>query len=561
MLKPANPNLPQDPTAARETAPEAPAGTAQTGDPAAPRAAETAPLHNIADSRSDPNKANRPYAQTVRGQVQRVRLDLLARENERLDRQIQQLCEQQKEQGDKDLLWRQQWETQREQERRALELERQKLEQERRLREAEHKQHARELQSIEQERQLHEREHKQREELEAQLKQLGAQVDRLNTDLIRRAEEVTAAKATPELRDTVKPLLLAVLELLGDSDQVSADAAAALIKVHDTGQSQVNTPGDATMSPRNSDASAAPPSAGERLLGKASTRDPVQKPEQTDADQAVLGTSRPAAESTPWAGPPAKNVAARVPAAAAVRSKLPLLPESLDDDFSAVQEKSSLEDEVAIEIARLLKPQDSEADAETLSLDPKPDEQEAAAKDAPLLLGTSKTPELDAAGTRPPAPSPAAASKAPAAPAAKQGFGGTAAPTEPAKADTPEPDKAAATALVEARGAETRGEDAESAPSAHAPQPVPAEAMEKEPLPKCLTERWDDAEDSGAAGKSNPLDVLRRDKSSFRWPFRRVRSTMEQDQAMAAIEQDESRTPGASTDQKKPGSSKQTFEK
>ncbi len=559
MLKPANPNLPQDHSAARETAPEAPAGTAQTGDPAAPRAAETAPLHDIADSRSDPNKANRPYAQTVRGQVQRVRLDLLARENERLDRQIQQLCEQQKEQGDKDHLWRQQWETQREQERRALELEHQELEQERRLREEEHKQHARELQKIEQERQLHEREHKQREELEAQLKQLGAQVDRLNSDLIRQAEEVTAAKATPELRDTVKPLLLAVLELLGDSDQVSADAAAALIKVHDTGQSQANTPGDATMSPRTPDATTAPPSAGERLLGKASTRDPVRKPEQTDADQAVLGNPRPAAESTPWAEAPAKNVPARVPAAAAVRPKPSVLPESLDDDFSDVQEKSSLEDEVAIEIARLLKPQDSEADAERLSLDPKPDEQEAAAKDAPLLLGTSKTPELDAAGTRLPAPSPAAA--APAAPAAKQGFGGTAAPTEPAKADTPEPDKAAATALVEARGAETRGEDAESAPSAHAPQPVPAEAMEKEPLPKCLTERWDDAEDSGATGKSNPLDDLRRDKSSFRWPFRRVRSTIEQNQAMAAIEQDKSRTPGASTDQKKPGSSKQTFEK
>ncbi len=653
MLKPANPNFPQNETAAREATSVAPAETRDHVSPPEPgvmrlhdkpddRSDASQPDHrpgaNQPDDRPDTNQPNRAYAQTVRGQVQRVRLDLLARENERLDRQIQQLVEQQKEQSDKDRLWRQHWETQTEQERQQLEQERrlraqeqkqreqdlQMLEQERRLREQEQMRHARQLQKIEQERQLHKQERQESKHLEARLQELGAQVDRLNSDLARQVEAVASAKPDAGLRDTVKPLLLAVIEMLGDSDQVPADAAAALLKAHGTGRDQADTPSGTGAEPQSAVAQATP--LPRELSGPARPLDTGRKPEadgarpgadlasrppapgaqsidhlasaaKTEGSAASspgsFGSSseamaRPAPSTTPPTGTPAAAKTASLPErkagvpaggrssdiilsqpanllSAAAGVKPETLPESLDEDISFAPEKSSLDDEVAIEIARLLRPQDSEQDSEALSLNPEPAEKtepepaasQTEAAGAPLLLGTSQTPALDAAPVTPPAttagPPETAAPKIPATPVAEHGSAGKTAPPEPVEAAALAPDEPGKPAAPET----TPGKSA-VAPPASAPRPVPAEAMEREPLPKCLTERWDDQESSGTVGGSSPLDDPRRDRSSFRWPFRRLRSTIEHDQAMEAMEKNGSRTPDGSTGSRPAGRDKPT---
>ena len=148
---------------------EDPAGGEADGTDAAPSQAVTAPRAPKAPRRYEvpepdalDDLPNRPHANTVRGQIQRVRLDLLARENERLDHQLRELRQQQKDYQEKDSAWREGW--------------------------------------------------------QKRLVDLSQQVDRLIADAEAAREAQSEQDDGPELRDTVKPLLLAVLEMLDDPE-------------------------------------------------------------------------------------------------------------------------------------------------------------------------------------------------------------------------------------------------------------------------------------------------------------------------------------------------------
>ena len=564
MLKPANPNLDSGATPSRQAAPAATqAEKAALADP------EVTPLHGAAESQAGNAPSNRPYAQTVRGQIQRVRLDLLARENERLDHQVHQLLEQQR-----DL-----------------------------------------LQRLEGQTQEHQRDRQRREHSELKLAELSARLERVTGELSRQADEVAAVKAGPELRDTVKPLLLAVLEMLGDSDQMPAGAAAALLKGQAAPSSRPPAEPIAAMGPRTPEAPvaatptaapkapaeptqaqavpqpvrSAPPAAGPasqarpsaaQIPGQIPGRPPAATPgprpvaptgQSAAAASAQAGTAvsppsiqsqasgRPQASGprpasvTPGAGrpqtaaaspardevsgkvltattskspegapkapvnapantpanPPA-NAPANAPAKTAAATTTPhAILDAVESEVSGSGEKPSLDDEVAIEIARLLMPKE---------LDDEPSSEEP--KSTPLLLGTSETPAV------PSEPN-----------------------TEPARRDKQDPEESVVRSMPPAKRTSKPGESpaspsrsriSEVSQAAKLPRrahyDTPDETLQNDPLPKCLTERWDDSGDGRTKGEAAGHPDGPRDKNAFRWPFRRLRAAMDHDHAMAALQ-------------------------
>jgi hypothetical protein len=172
-------------------------------------------------------------------------------------------------------------------------------------------------------------------------------------------------------------------------------------------------------------------------------------------------------------------------------------------------EKSSLDDEVAIEIARLLLPK--ELDDERPSEEP---------ESSPLLLGTSETPAV------PSEPNTETARRA------KEDSEESVAKSKPPAERTSKPGESP-TSPRQSRISEVA--QAAKLPR-RAQHETPDETPQNDPLPKCLTERWDDSGDGTSKGEAAGHLDESRDKSAFRWPFRRLRATLDHDHAMAALQ-------------------------
>ena len=92
MLKPSSPSPEtEDPAGGEADGTD----TAKSQGGTASRDAKVPRRYEVPEADALSELPNRPHAQTVRGQIQRVRLDLLARENERLDHQLRELRQQQ----------------------------------------------------------------------------------------------------------------------------------------------------------------------------------------------------------------------------------------------------------------------------------------------------------------------------------------------------------------------------------------------------------------------------------------------------------------------------------
>ena len=80
---------------------------------------------------------------------------------------------------------------------------------------------------------------------------------------------------------------------------------------------------------------------------------------------------------------------------------------------------------------------------------------------------------------------------------------------------------------------------AEARRIAVATRPAQREAPTDQPesLPKCLTERWERDPEAGAEWNDGAEAGAARDKGAFRWPFRRLRATIDQDHAADRAEE------------------------
>ena len=553
MLKPSSP-IPQTETPANAGGLDAapPQGDTVSGGPKAPRRYEVPEADALSEL------PIRPHANTVRGQIQRVRLDLLARENERLDHQLREVREQQKEYQEKDSAWREGW--------------------------------------------------------QKRLLDLSEQVDHLITEAEAAREAEPEQDEGPELRDTVKPLLLAVLEMLDDTDGQGRPARPDTARPAKPIALERPEPPAALQPPPVQTAPAAPPAIAEpdqpiAVRPAAPVPDEAEDPSPTAeatglgplADQA-LRQSRPSLATigrmeswdpvvpAPQADVPDISPPQPVEDGEPVAAKEPSGPEpgqqALNDTghrdiFDRAQE-SSLDDEntgddMAIEIARLLLPQgdagvddtgadntgaddagadDTGAD-DDLALEPQAEAEKAVPRTAPepqdnlpeeadhlpgtLELGTNETPELLVPEPKPepavaeapkpktaqpslvedPQPKPPQRREGVPSRFAASGLGGAAADSKPVAGGQPR------------AGGDAKASDSGSPVRPPHPEPEPEPEIPTEPLPRCLTERWEDEGSDPLASSARGQPAQRRDTGSYRWPFRRLRATIDHDHAHA----------------------------
>jgi hypothetical protein len=238
-----------------------------------------------------------------------------------------------------------------------------------------------------------------------------------------------------------------------------------------------------------------------------------------------------------------------------------------DQAQSFSPDDESAGDDMAIEIARLLLPQGDSGDNDDLLFEPvpapEPEPKAAVAKDdtqeAPqpqddlpdevdqsgetLVLGTDETPQIAH-----PEPAAVEITKPKATEAspfedwrAKSQHRGTGASSKFAASGLDRPMARRKPASGEQP---VVGEDADaSEPGSRAqplhreseprPDPEPEPDVPTEPLPRCLTERWEDA-DTASSERGQPAQP--RDKGTYRWPFRRLRATIDHDHAHADSE-------------------------
>lgn len=501
---------------------------------------EVTPLFTPGDGGSSGAPAEQDHQpamsdKAVREQVQRVRLDLLARETERLNRRLSQILEQQQE-----------------------------------------------------DRQL-------RDRLQAEVGNLCQRVDQL---IAGAGSGAGADGSGADLRTTVKPLLQAVLDMLDgpvrkapgetaatrlpreapppraaapsrpDSASRAAEAATRSSPSADAlPLSTVSGPA-AGGAPRQqpSPAEAAPirPSSGvppkgpnrsaeevearavalQRALSRleqASRASAPARPPQPPSDPSAAAappSARPdpggapagvpsgsAARPTPGGEPTTEERLSRTPAPTA-RPDMPPMPErpvpepKPGDDI----DNSMGAEDPAIEIARLLRPVDAKSQAK--SPDQWPDGPSRRAVPPPaaqrptqpeLLLGTNETPEVGEPDRRPPPPA--------AKPGPSGGSGVRQRLMQSAVARRATGTIAQDRAAPKPSGPGRCGPDGSAVPpagfadgEAESPSASPFSGSDAEPLPRCLTEPWDDLETGPGALRDG------QDKGARRWPFRRGRS-------------------------------------
>jgi hypothetical protein len=222
----------------------------------------------------------------------------------------------------------------------------------------------------------------------------------------------------------------------------------------------------------------------------------------------TTGKSPEGAPKAP-ASAPANALAKKAAATATPRAIL----NAVENEVSGSGEKSSLDDEVAIEIARLLLPK--ELDDEPPSREP---------ESSPLLLGTSETPAV------PSEPNPETAQRA------KEDSEESVARSKPPAEGTSKPG-GSRTSPIQSRISEvSQAAKLPRRAQSDTPGDTLDETPQNDPLPKCLTERWDDSGDGASKGEAAGHPDGSRDKNAFRWPFRRLRATMDHDHAMAAVQ-------------------------
>ncbi len=489
---------------------------------------EVTPLFTAPDDRpgrAPPESGGGPATQDqpVRDQVQRIRLDLLARETERLDRRLEQILDQQKE------------------------------------------------------------DRQQREGLQGELANLCRRVDKLI--VMKESEDGGGGEAGADLRDTVKPLLQAVLQMLDGPAQKPPPASGSVAPAQaplspvDTAEPrqqdigagprapapQTETarypqPSASTARPTDTAATPQPPPGDPQvhpgapqigdveataaalqnalsrldLATKSAARARTADPNRASAPNAAMHRQDPAPAAPVTRSEPAAPVPGDDPAQKRVISKVPptarqpetrlgpqkppskAMPDTLDD----TEDSLGIEDP-AIEIARLLRPVNARSEASPVGRRPEPaarsPERRRAGESEPLQLGTAETPEIIERPARlphRPGPGDEPAERPVAAQSAAKSGG------VPPAADARAPDRPAPTAAgAPGTGMAPRARPVGADPVSRGITSPSAPESPCEALPRCLTEPWDDA-DSGRwqAGQ---------DKSPRRWPFRRARPTGE----------------------------------
>ncbi len=452
------------------------AGAESVTDPAENRPVEAAGAAGAAPHCAKPEQsvaaglADGAFEPAVRGQIQRVRLDLLSRETERLEQQLRQVREQQHE-----------------------------------------------------DRQL-------REELRAQLADLGQRMELMLAG--GPPQGAGRGDRDADLRTAVKPLLQEILRMLDNAGSLPSDNA--LPSSHSSPSSgsvwsQVDAAREAGrgMDPATPEAS----TKSEPVTREAAA------PVRAAAGEAVCDTSADVAADAEIASE-AETVSCEPAAAQPGDTVAEVSQESPTPAPEKPAEEASEPDpdeELRIEIARLLRPKDSRgrygplpgagttiakperivpearaagqpaADAAptpesapepapepAAEIAPETAAEMAAEAQEPLVLGTDATPEVDR---------PAGASSSTAKPAADRTP--QAPDAEPDARENPADDGTVRRIAGSASAAKR------SQRPSWAPRPNPMRAS----LPKCLTEPWDEPEAASDARKGGA-----------RWPFRRTRS-------------------------------------
>ena len=517
---------------------------------------EVTPLFTAPDDRSGqapPESGGGPATQDqpVRDQVQRIRLDLLARETERLDRRLEQILDQQRE------------------------------------------------------------DRQQREGLQGELANLCRRVDKLI--VMKESEEGGGGEAGADLRDTVKPLLQAVLQMLDGPLQKSAPQSGSVapaqapqppVKTDETRQQDTGAgprapapqtvtarypqPSASTARPAGTAATPQPPPERPQvhpdappigdveataaalhnalsrldLATKSAARARTADPNQAAAPNAATHRQDPAVAGSATRAGPAAPVPGDGPAQERVVFKVPPMvrqPETrpgpqkppskaAPDNLGDTDDSLGIEDPT-IEIARLLRPVNARTEAKPVGRQPEPrprppepaarppepsarpleatarppeatarhPERRRAGESEPLQLGTPETPEIIERPERlPHKPGPGdVPAERPVAAQAPMKSGGV-----PPAGDARAPDRSApATTGGQGTVAASTTQSAGTDPASRGITPPSGLESPCEALPKCLTEPWDDAE-SGRRQAGQ-------DKSPRRWPFRRTRSTGE----------------------------------
>lgn len=397
---------------AAETTPEV-ADAGPTSDASSP---EVRPLFSKDEMSPTATPADAAYDPAVRNQIQRVRLDLLSRETERLEQQLRQVLEQQNE-----------------------------------------------------DRQL-------REELRGQIANLNQRIESLLAGAASKSAE--SGGTDGDLRAAVKPLLLAVMEMLD-----SAEAADLAAPARPAKSSQAWAQIDAARREPVPPATSAPAAQV--------TAEPAQEvavAPEADTTDSEVETREPAGREA--AEPNSPHADTALATAADPENDLDLDPEA----------------ELRIEIARLLRPKKKGGGYGPLGHQAKPVAERTEAEPArpappptaahgtepgPLLLGTDQTPVVnDAPPSKAHATDVNAAGAVESSPVSRR-------EQEPGGASD-EPKADSAQGALRGGGAVPRSQR----PS-WAPRPNPMRAS----LPKCLTEPWEEPSHRPAG----------------RWPFRRTR--------------------------------------
>jgi hypothetical protein len=446
------------------------------------------------------------HGQSPGDQIQRIRLDVLAQETERLDRRLKQILDQQNE------------------------------------------------------------DRQQRQSLQGELANLCRRVDKLIA--LKESEEGGSGDAGDDLSDTVKPLLQAVLQMLDVPGQTPATSSDSMAPAHQlpaktteprrpdlqAGQ-RVSPPQSVTVRyPQPSPSTARPVGTAEspepppaKPQARTATRDAEATQATTEALHRALSRLDQASKSAERArsagsirapassaethrsapkpapnGPPqtsARGEASPVARRPGTRPRPEKQTPKVRSDAWDVEEESLGVEDPAIEIARLLRPVNSVRAAKPLVRQPetaaRPPEQSKTEKPAPLQLGTAETPEIVRRPARSPErPQPAEGPVARPGAAQASRKSGSAPPLARAKApERPTPPAGGKPAVETATEAKPAGKESTSQDG----PPLSRLDHPREALPKCLTEPWDDAE----PGRWH----LGQDKSTRRWPFRRNRST------------------------------------
>ncbi len=423
------------------------------------------------------------YEPAVRSEIQRVRLDLLARETERLDNRLRQILEQQQE--DQDL----------------------------------------------------------RQELESQLSDLSMRLDALFAG---DGSKVIDAPGDANLRATVKPLLQAVVRMLDATERQPSAAASPAQARQEPRPESAQAPrapdaraggADPPAAPRRPEAPVAQPQSTvpDRQQAKAFADawsqldtartardfdDVIGRLSKARAEAARMPEQprapRPEATKSPGALPPAPDpgVARRPesPRPPAAQAPPPAAKPPAPDPFDELAG-----DDEAIEIARLLRPTSAANRPKARDRHPKRAEgpppraagnQQARAPE-PLMLGTQQTPEVARPAARVPLP------PRPQAVPHETDRRGTPPRQEPATRPDPAPPPR--------NDPPTERRENHLPPRDAAPRRPPVDPR-SEPihtaLPKCLTEPWDDPDDGSFLSPGSG-----RHKGGRRWPFRRTRWT------------------------------------